>query len=91
MIVKTKQEFMCESCPKKQAFLKMTNPLGGMLIGNARFLVSAMARNLFDGVRSPIPYTFLLIAGFVCADKSPVNNNSKTMKGSIQRGVGETS
>ena len=89
--IKTCQKFMCESDPKKQLFLRLTNPNGGILIGNALDLVKPVVKNVFDGVMSAIPWTFILVGGFVCSDKAPTINNTKFLRTSMQDGVGATS
>ena len=82
---------MCENSARKQNFLRLTNVKGGMLINDAKELVKTFARNVCDGVLSPIPWAFLLIAGFVCSDKSPCNNSAKKFRKSMQELTGQTS
>ena len=50
--IKTCQKFMCESDPKKQMPLRLTNLNGGIIIGNALELVKPVVKNIFDGVMS---------------------------------------
>ena len=85
------QTFMCENSARKQLFLKLTNSKGGMLIHDVKEFVKILARNVLDGVLSPIPWAFLLITGFVCSDKSPCNNSAKKFRKSMQELTGETS
>ena len=83
--------FMCENDPQKQQFLLNTNPLAEMLINNSKELVNTFTRNVRDNIRMAVPGAFSFIAGFMCCDKSPNNNNRVALKGSMQRGEGKTS
>ena len=89
--INAKQIFMCENCPRKQLFLKRTNPDGGILVDNASDLVKPLVRNKWDNVKQALGSPYITVGGFVCADKSPANNNAKKMRSSMQQGVGETS
>ena len=89
--IKFSQRFMCENSRKKQEFLKLTNAMGGILIDNAKNLVKPTVINLLDYTKAIVPNVFFLIAGYICADKSPCNNKAKSMRTSMQDKVGMTS
>jgi hypothetical protein len=85
------QAFQCENDPEKQEYLRAINKGSPILFGNAADLQNPIGNNLKTGKNCIVPWVFLLIAGFVCADKSPQNSKRSSLKGSMQQKTGKTS
>ena len=84
------QVLMCESDACKIRFLLKTNPCE-FLSADAADLTKPTAVNARTGLKDIVPFVFMLIAGFMCCDKTPANPNAKKMKTSMQSGEGQTS
>ena len=85
------QLFMCECDKRKQSFLDRTNYRCRTLFDNACGLTKPMLPNILNAnIRTVVPWPFLVLAGFVCSDKTLMSVNSADMKRSMQDGIGQT-
>jgi site-specific DNA-cytosine methylase len=84
---------MCESDRLAQKFLRHTNHGCKILINNASELLSPLVKNVMGGddAKITLPWVFLLIAGFMCSDKSKASSNRSSLKAGMQEGKGKTS
>ena len=60
------------------------------MIDDVQNMDKPRVENIKNRMKMPMPWIFFLPAGFVCADKSRMNQNSKNMKTSLQDGDGVT-
>jgi hypothetical protein len=85
------QVFMCEIAAHAQRFLKQTNTKCKFLIRSAAELAFPMAVNMISGSSQLVPTVFMMVAGFMCCDKSGNSSKRKDLKAGMQEGRGKTS
>ena len=61
-----------------------------LVIDDVKLMTKPMVENKCNRMRMPVPWIFLLAAGFICADKCKMSKNYNDMKTSLQDGEGIT-